>query len=498
MATPTKLSPTSRESMYSQDMQLDEKSIPRKVQSLCSVRYGMALIVHVCNFIFVGQNAIINITMVAMVNSTSHQSQVNVSTEGLPVNSSSGPNKVLKSFSAGVSVYNWSPQTQGIIFGSVNYGMLLTIAPSGYLAGRVGTKLVVGAALFGSSLFTLCIPLAADLGLVFLIVTRIIQGICQGSGLGGQYALWEKWSPPHERSRLCSIALSGIILGHFTAVLLGGLISQILGWPFGFYIFGAIGCVYSILWIVLVYDDPISHPRISILEKEYILSSLAQQVSSSRQTLPLKAIVRSLPFWSMSFCCFSHQWLVTILAVYTPTYISSVFNVNLRDNGFLSSFPFIFAWIFGILGGQLSDFLLTKNFRLITLRKLATTLGNLPSSVLIVVLPYFRSSFITTIIFLTLACGLSPLCQSGIYINALDIAPRYSSFLMGVSREIAHTAFVLVPTVSGFLLNQDPEFGWRNIFFLMFAVNMLGLLFYLIFGEADVQDWAKERKTTHL
>ncbi|KAI2541070.1 solute carrier family 17 member 3, partial [Homo sapiens] len=51
---------------------------------------------------------------------------------------------------------------------------------------------------------------------------------------------------------------------------------------------------------------------------------------------------------------------------------------------------------------------------------------------------------------------------------------------------------------SGFLLSQDPEFGWRNVFFLLFAVNLLGLLFYLIFGEADVQEWAKERKLTRL
>ena len=46
-------------------------------------------------------------------------------------------------------VYDWNPQIQGIIFSAINYGMILTLAPSGYLAGRVGTKPVVGAALLG-------------------------------------------------------------------------------------------------------------------------------------------------------------------------------------------------------------------------------------------------------------------------------------------------------------------------------------------------------------
>ncbi|KAL2791399.1 sodium-dependent phosphate transport protein 4 isoform b [Daubentonia madagascariensis] len=420
MATMTELSSTGGESKYSQDVKVDEKLIPRKVPGLCSTRYGLALIVHFCNLSLITQSIIMYITMVAMVNSTDHQSQLNSSTEGLPVDSFGGPNNTPKSLPA------------------------------------------------------------------------------VGSGLGGQFALWEKWGPPHERSRLCSIALSGMPLGAFTALLMGGFCSQALGWPFAFYVFGGIGCVFCLLWFVLVYDDPVSHPWISNSEKEYIISSLDQQVSSSKQSLPIKAILRSLPFWSICICSVSHHWLLNILIVYTPTYISSVYNVNIRDNGILSAFPFLGACVTGILGGYLADFLLTKNFRLITVRKIATVLGNLPASAFVVAVPYFNSNYITTITLLTISCILSQLCQAGIYINALDIAPRHSSFLTGVSRQFSHISSVLVPNVTGFLLSQDPEFGWKNAFFLMFAINLSGLIFYIIFGEADIQDWAKESKLTRL
>ncbi|XP_045353126.1 sodium-dependent phosphate transport protein 4 isoform X3 [Leopardus geoffroyi] len=320
----------------------------------------------------------------------------------------------------------------------------------------------------------------------------------EGSIFGGQHALWERWGPPHERSRLCTLALSGMMLGTFAIILLGGIISQTLGWPFVFYIFGGIGCVYCLLWFVLVYDDPVSHPWISVTEKEYIVSSLAQQVSPCKQPLPFKAMLRSLPLYAICLCSFSHQWLITILIVYMPTYISSVFNINIRDNGFLSAFPFIVSWVTGILGGQLADFLLTKNFRLVTVRKIATFLGNFPSSVLLVALSYLTPDYITTMTLLIVSCGLTPFCQSGIYINALDIAPRHSSFLMGTSREFGYIAAILAPTISGFLLSQDPEFGWRNVFLLLFAINLSGLIFYLIFGDAVVQDWAKDRKLTRL
>lgn len=45
---------------------------------------------------------------------------------------------------------------------------------------------------------------------------------------------------------------------------------------------------------------------------------------------------------------------------------------------------------------------------------------------------------------------------------------------------------------------QDSVSGWRNVFFLSAAVNMFGLVFYLTFGQAEIQDWAKERTITRL
>ncbi|XP_004622036.1 sodium-dependent phosphate transport protein 4 isoform X2 [Sorex araneus] len=416
MANTTELSLTGEMSKYSQDMQVDKKLIPRKVPTLCSMRYVIAFVTHLCNFTLRAQAMIINITMVAMVNTTNHQFQFNDSTEGFS-----------DSFDAPTSL------------------------PA------------------------------------------------RGSALGGQFALWEKWGPPHERSRLCTIALSGIMLGIFVAILLGGIISQALGWPFAFYVFGGIGSVCCLLWFTLVYDDPISHPWITITEKEYILSSLEQQViSSSKPSLPIRAMVSSLPLWSMCLCCFTHQWLAQTVITYLPTYISSVFNINIRDNGLMSALPFIVSWFSGILGGQLADFLLSKNLRLVTVRKIATFVGSLPPSILLVILPHLNSSYITTMALLTVSCGLLPLCQSGVYINALDIAPRHSSFLMGVSRGFSQGAAILSPTVCGFLLDQDPEFAWRKVFFMLFAIDLAGLILFLVFGKADVQEWAKESKLTRL
>ncbi|KAI4560926.1 hypothetical protein MJG53_017555 [Ovis ammon polii x Ovis aries] len=309
----------------------------------CSLRYGLAFIMHFSNFTMITQRVSLSIAIIAMVNSTQQPGLLNTSTERPLAFTFNHSNRSIREVNtAEVSVYEWSPETQGIIFSSINYGIILTLIPSGYLAGIFGAKQMLGAGLLISSLLTLFTPLTADFGVILVIVIRTVQGMAQGMAWTGQFTIWAKWAPPLERSKLTSIAGSG-----------------------------SIGCVCCLLWFTVIYDDPLHHPCISIREKEHIVSSLAQQ------------------------------------------------------SGVLSSLPFIAAASCTILGGQLADFLLSRNLlRLITVRKLFSSLGLLLPSLCAVALPFVASSYTTTIILLILIPGTSNLCDSGFIINTLDVAPR--------------------------------------------------------------------------
>ncbi|KAM6184925.1 sodium-dependent phosphate transport protein 1 [Rhynchocyon petersi] len=396
-------------------------------------------------------------------------------------------------------VYNWSPEIQGIILSSFFYGAALIQLPSGYLSGIYSIKKMVGCALFLSSLCSLLIPLAAEFGKTSIIVCRTLQGVTQGMASTGQHEIWVKWAPPRERGRLTSISMSGFLLGAFIVSLVTGFICQSLGWPIVFYIFGAYGCALCLLWFVLVYDDPNDHPCISISEKEYITSSLVHQFSSSQQSLPIKSMLKSLPIWAISFACFGFFWSNSIMILYIPTYINSVLHINIRENGLLSALPYLIAWICGILGGQMADFFSSRNILSLTnVRKLFTTLGLLLPVLFSMCLLYLSSSFSSTIIYLILAGATGAFSLPGMMINALDIAPRYYGFLKGVTVLVGMIGGIISSTLTGIIINQDPESPWFKIFFLMTAVSVICLIFYLIFGDAEIQEWAKERQHTRL
>ncbi|KAM6177351.1 sodium-dependent phosphate transport protein 1 [Erethizon dorsatum] len=462
---------------------------PQKIKvrapGFCSFRYGVSLLLHFCNGAVMAQRVCLSLTMVAMVNGTG--SLTNVSSGENPGNITN-------------AVYNWSPDIQGIILSSIFYGTIVVQIPIGYLSGIYSVKNMVACGLFLSSVLTVCIPPAAQVGETLVIVCRVAQGMAQGTIATAQHYIWVRWAPPLERGRLTSISLSGILLGTFIVLLVTGFICDLLGWPLVFYIFGAYGCVLCLFWFILFYDDPKDHPCISVNEKEYITSSLAQQVSSnSMTTLPIKAMLLSLPLWAIAVNNFAVLWTSNFVATYTPTFINSILNVNIRENGLLSSLPFLFAYIVGILGGHMADFLLSRNIlSTITVRKLFTTIGMLFPVIFNMCMLYLNFNFYITITFLILAYATTAFNLNGVFINTLDIAPRYYGFLRGVTTLIGMIGGILSSTVSGLILSEDSETSWYKIYFLMSAISVTTLIFYLIFAKAEIQDWAKESQDTRL
>ncbi|XP_006888739.1 PREDICTED: putative small intestine sodium-dependent phosphate transport protein [Elephantulus edwardii] len=394
-------------------------------------------------------------------------------------------------------VYDWNAEIQGIILGSTNYVSFLIPIPIGYVTGVFGSKKVVGAGLLISSVISLLIPLAADNGAALLIVIRAIQGIAQAMVMTGQFSIWVKWAPPVERSQLTNIALSGVSLGIFIAYTVGGFICETIGWPFVFYIFGGAGSVSCLLWFSLVYNNPMSHPFISTDEKAYITCALGQQHSSPNWSLPIMAMIKSLPLWTILVSYFCEYWTFYVLMLYTPTYLNSVLQANLKNSGILSALPAIFSSISTILEGLLADFLISRKIlKVITVRKLFTSIGVLIPCLLVISLHWAKTSPGTSVAILVLRASINNFCFSGSLVNFMDIAPRHLGFLKGLSEVFASAAGIGSSIATGFILHKDSELGWRNVFILSAAIKMFGLTIYLIFGKADVQDWAKGRTAT--
>ncbi|KAM5294013.1 putative small intestine urate exporter isoform 2-T6 [Glossophaga mutica] len=388
-------------------------------KGFCSVRHGLALILQFCNFTLCTQSMNLSIAMPAMVNSSVPPCLANAS------DARDTCNETLPGLWVAEPVYDWGPDIQGVILSALEYGSFLASILGGYVAGLFAAKRLIGAGLCVSSILSLLIPLAANAGVAFLTILRVVQGVAQIIVVTSQYEIWLKWAPPLERNQLVIFSISGSALGAFCVLLTGGFLCETLGWPSVFYVSGGIGCACACLCFPLVYDDPQHHPFISARERDYIVRSLAQQDRVPYRSLPIKAMMKSLPLWSILVCHFSVWWHMRVIAAYLPTYLHSVLAVDLRDSGLLSALMMGAVFVCGILGGLLADVLLSRKvLSLIVIRRLFTAIGVLFASVFSVFLSWVSGSLGVAIAFLVLSVVPSSFCQVGALVNFMDIAPR--------------------------------------------------------------------------
>lgn len=291
----------------------------------CSARYNLALLAFCGFFVLYALRVNLSVALVDMVDSNSTLTDNRTSKECAE---HSAPVKVHHNHTG--KKYQWDAETQGWILGSFFYGYIVTQIPGGYMASRIGGKLLLGLGILGTAVFTLFTPLAADLGVVALIVLRALEGLGEGVTFPAMHAMWSSWAPPLERSKLLTISYAGAQLGTVISLPLSGIICYYMNWTYVFYLFGLVGIVWFILWMWIVSDTPETHKTISHYEKEYIVSSLKNQLSSQK-VVPWVSILKSLPLWAIVVAHFSYNWTFYTLLTLLPTYMKEILRFNVQE-----------------------------------------------------------------------------------------------------------------------------------------------------------------------
>lgn len=456
----------------------------------CSVRLSLAVLMFFGFSVVYALRVNFSVAMVAMVNTTASKPAPNSSVVHTcpPL-----PDEVNTTFQQldGVPQYPWDLETQGWLLGAFFFGYLCTQIPGGYFSDHYGGSLFLGLGVLSTAVLTMLTAAAAQLGSYWLFALRVLEGIGEGVTFPAMMAMWARWAPPLERSRLMTISGQGSNFGAFFALPLTGYICQTLGWPAVFYICGGVGCLWVVLWFSLVSDDPRTHRRISEEEKNYIVNSIGPQGQGHSWSVPIIPMILSIHLWAIIISQMCFNWSYYTLLTSLPTYMDNILHFDLKSNGFLSALPYLGACLVASASGFVADFVIARRvFSLTVTRKIFTLAAMLPSAAFLLAVNYVGCNHTLVITFLTLSTGLGGIASCGIYINQIDIAPRYAGFLLGITNTFGTIPGVLAPIVTGYLTEDHSLEGWRKVFWLAAGISLFGSLFYSIFGSAKMQPWA--------
>jgi ACS family sodium-dependent inorganic phosphate cotransporter len=376
--------------------------------------------------------------------------------------------------------FSWSPEEQGRVLSSFFIGYLLTQVAGGWLAERLGGKLVLGAGVLFWSLFTLLTPVAALGGLSALLVARVLMGVGEGVTFPAVYAMFGRWVPLEERSRCVGILFSAIPLGTVFALLATPWIVTHFGWEVAFYLFGALGFLWWLCWQKYATAGPETHPNVSAAELATITAD-ADKDAADIKPPPMMALLRTPAVWAIVVSHFCANWGTYVLLAWLPTYFNKGLGVDFAAVGIYTMIPYLFSFLALNLGGWLADKLIQRGMDTTRVRKLMQGVGFGGFAGVLAVVGYVDS--------LLLAIGLMSLgnffggaMSGGFGVNHLDIAPRGAGMIMGLSNTAATIPGIVGVYVSGLIL--DATGSWVLVFQTAAGVLAFGMVFYLVFASS--------------
>lgn len=162
-------------------------------------------------------------------------------------------------------------------------------------------------------------------GSTWLIVLRFLEGLGEGTTFPALSALLATWIPLKERSKLGSFVFGGGQVGTILGTALSGLLLDYFdGWESVFYFFGGLGALWFVIFVLICYKDPESHPFIKEEEKEYLRKELGTLVRDKNlPPTPWVAILTNVPM--MALVCAQVRSLILFIVK-----ISNKFDCILR------------------------------------------------------------------------------------------------------------------------------------------------------------------------
>ncbi|XP_017068030.2 sialin [Drosophila eugracilis] len=384
--------------------------------------------------------------------------------------------------------YTWSEEKQGLILASFYIGYIVTHLPGGLLADKFGGKWILVIGIFLTAIFTLVTPVSIVYGGAdALIVLRVLMGLGEGTTFPALSVLLAGWAPASERGMLGSLVLGGGQVGSIAGNILSGLILDSMDWMWVFYIFAFIAIFWCILFTLLCFSYPYTHPYIKPTEREFLAQEIPPQDKNKPKT-PFKAIFTNIPMWALISAQIGHDWGFYIMVSYLPKYMHDILRFSIKSNGLYSSLPYVTMWIMSLLSGCVADQMIKHNCMSTTnTRKIMTAVAAFGPAIFMIGASYAGCNRALVVTLFTIAMGLMGTYYAGMKLTPLDMSPNYAGTLMAITNGIGSFTGVVSPYLVGVMTPNADLMEWRMVFWVAFGVLSVTAVIYCIWASGEIQ-----------
>ncbi|KAL3857480.1 hypothetical protein ACJMK2_012148 [Sinanodonta woodiana] len=391
--------------------------------------------------------------------------------------------------------FDWSKSLQSSLLASYFYGVILTQIPGAWLAGRYGGKRVITVYMVTTAACSLLLPVATRTNVYLTFALRIITGLASGPVSPVSVSMANRWASPAERGRFLSVFMMGFTSGTIVTFLTSGYLCAYgfdNGWASIFYIYGILTVIFLLLWIYLVADSPDEHPRISAAEKLFLRRTAIHSNNITYPT-PWRKLFTSRPVLACMVTHFVHNWSFFTILITLPLFMKEVLRFNIKENGALTSLPYVTMTVSMYATGHIADCLPRKLIlSILATRRTLQISAFVGMGICLLVVGFVTCELRTLSVVILCICTIfAAFTFGGLCLSHMDFAGPFAGTAFAITNAVGHIPGMLAPQVAGFLTPKGSPEEWRNVFFVAVALLLIGALIFGMFSSATTQSWAK-------
>jgi MFS transporter, ACS family, glucarate transporter len=347
--------------------------------------------------------------------------------------------------------------------------------PSGAMGDRLGHRSVLMRIVVWWSTFTSLTGAAWNI--TALVIIRFLFGAGEAGAYPNMAGAVGRWFPAQERARA-----QGIIWG---ASRIGGALSPWIvvplmvwmGWRNTFYVFGALGIVWAIVWFAWFRDQPGLQPGITAEELAEIGGKRGASVFAAHVRVPWGKLFRSPQLWLIMAMYWCYVWGSMFYLTWFPTYLVKGRGLSEAEMGVYAALPFILGATGNIVGGALCD-RLSRRLGLARGRRMVGA-GSLFISALFLVAVAGTTGKISGVVLLALGFGVMDCMLPAAWAMCLDIGGRFGGAVSGAMNTAGQAGGFVCTMLFGYLVKAFGDYD-VPIFIIAGMVMISAWLFWRI------------------
>ena len=297
-------------------------------------------------------------------------------------------------------------------------------------------------------------------GFLSLLVLRVMLGVGESIAFPGSSKIIAEEVPAERRGIANAVVSTGIALGPAAGTLAGGLILASQGWRAVFLVFGVLTLIWLLPW------------------RQATRGLENARTGSVVQSVPVGAITRHWPLWSMSIAHVASNYGFYFLLIWLPNYLVKSRGLSLIDMTWLSTLGYVAQAAAAIGFGLWSDRWTRSGRAEASIRRWMMVVTQIVQGVAIIGVLLAGSK--TEIAIWLVVAGI---CTGSLSLNIYAVAqmfagPRAAGTWIGVQNALGNSfSGILGPVVTGMIVDAA---GFNGAFYVVAAVAILGGIWWLV------------------